>query len=103
MTTPKLIFGAGLFTKDQGYNSVNDVEPWLEVLLESKHLVSEIDTALLYQPSEEYLGRLQFGSHFAISTKLPGVAKPDQPATKATVIAQTNESLSKLGVEQVAC
>lgn len=64
-STPKLIFGAGLFTKDNGYKSAEDVKPWLYILLESKAkgLVGAIDTAAAYQQSEEYLGRLDFGLH----------------------------------------
>ncbi len=94
MAAPKLIFGAVLFTKDHGANSAEDVKPWLEALLESKAkgLVSEIDTAPSYQQSEEYLGQLDFGSHFAIGTKVPGAANPHQPATKETVIAQAKEN-----------
>lgn len=101
MTAPRLIFGAGLFTKDQGFHSIEDVKPWLDALRESKHLVNEIDTSALYMQSEEYLGWLKFGSEFAIGTKLPGLFKPDQLSTKEAVIAQTKESLRKLGVEQV--
>ena len=101
MATPKLILGAGIFTAEQGFKSAEDVRPWLEALRESKHLVNEIDSAYLYQQSEEYLGQLKFGSEFAIDTKLPGQAKPGQLATRKTVISQTRESLDKLGVEQV--
>ncbi|KAI7786124.1 aflatoxin biosynthesis ketoreductase nor-1 [Diaporthe eres] len=56
MSPTKLIFGAGLFTKDQGCNSVDDVNPWLDALVKSKYLVGEIDTSAMYQQSEEYLG-----------------------------------------------
>lgn len=42
----KFIFSAGLFTAAHGFNTVGDVKPWVEVLLESKAkgLVSEFDT-----------------------------------------------------------
>jgi hypothetical protein len=103
MATPKLIFGAGLLNKDHGFDSAEDVKPWLEVLLESKKLVSEVDTSILYRQSEEYLGQLKFGSHFAIATKLPGESKPDELATKETVIAQAKGSLRRLCVYQVFC
>ncbi|KAK7713045.1 hypothetical protein SLS63_012188 [Diaporthe eres] len=99
MSPTKLIFGAGLFTKDQGCNSVDDFKPWLDALVESKHLFDEIDTSAMYQQSEEYLGHLNFGAHFGIGTKLPG--QFGLPATKETVIAQAKASLSKLGVEKV--
>lgn len=101
MSPTKLIFGAGLFTKDQGCNSIDDAKPWLDALVESKHLVSEINTSAMYQQSEEYLGQLKFGSQFAIDTKLPGQFGP--PATKETIIAQAKASMSRLGVEKVRC
>lgn len=105
MAIPKLVFGANLFTKDNGFKSAEDVKPWFDALLESKAkgLVSEIDTAAAYQQSEEYLGRLEFGSSFALATKVPGGSSPQQPATKEAVIAQAKESLSKLRVKQVIC
>lgn len=99
MSPTKLIFAAVLFTKDQGCNSVGDFKPCLDTLFEIKHLVSEINTSAMYQQSEEYLGQLNFGSQFAIETKLPGQFGP--PATKETVIAQAKASLSKLGVYKV--
>ncbi|KAG6355035.1 hypothetical protein INS49_004116 [Diaporthe citri] len=103
MPAPKLIFGAGLFTKDYGYNSAEDVKPWLDVLLDNKAkgLVNEIDTAAAYQQSEGYLGELKFPSHFEIGTKVFGGANPAQPATKDAVVAQAKDSLSKLGVQQI--
>lgn len=101
MTTPKLIFGGGNFIDNFGINSVEDAKPWVDVLLETKHLVSDIDTSALYGRSEEYIGQLNLGSHFSIATKLPGQARPDQLSTKETVIAQTKERLSKLNVDKV--
>lgn len=99
-TPPKLIFGAGLFTKDNGINSAEDVKRWLEILLQNKPLVNEVDTAFVYQTSEGFLGELQFPSQFAIGTKLPGGISP-QPSSKEVIIAQAKESLRKLGAEQV--
>jgi aflatoxin B1 aldehyde reductase len=101
MTAPKLIFGAGLFTPDNGYKSVEDVKPWLEALLENKDQIAEVNTGVLYQTSQEYLGKLGFGSHFAISTLIPGGAHPAQPATKDAVIAQTDNCLLTLGINQL--
>lgn len=103
MATLKLIFGAGMFTKVHGFNSADDVKPWLDALLENKAkgLVTEVDTAAAYQQSEGFLGQLKFGSHFAIGTKLFGGSRPDQPSTKENVIAQAKESLAKLHVNQV--
>ena len=98
MAAPKLVFGAGLFTKDHGFNSNEDVKPWLDVLLDNKAkgLVNEIDTAAAYQQSEGYLGELKFPSLFEIGTKVFGGAHPAQPPTKDAVITQAKDSLSKV-------
>lgn len=103
MAAVKLIFGAGMFVKDHGCNSAEDVKPWLDTLLENKAkgLVNEVDTAAAYQQSEIYLGELNFGSHFAIGTKLFGGSNPHQPSTKDNVIAQAKESLARLKISQV--
>lgn len=101
MAPTQLIFGAGSFVPDFDIKSAEDAQPWLDVLLKTKDLVSGIDTSSLYRSSEDFLGQLRFGSHFAIGTKLPGEARPDQLSTKETVIAQTKERLSKLHMEQV--
>ena len=101
--TPKLIFGAGMFTTEFGYKTADDVKPWLDAVLDSKAqgLVSEVDTAAAYQQSEEFLGQLQWGEHLAIGTKVFGGAHPQLSSTKEGVIAQAEESLRKLGVKQV--
>lgn len=103
MVVLKLIFGAGMFTKAHGFNSPEDVKPWLDVLLENKSrgLITEVDTAAAYKDSEVFLGQLKFGSHFAIGTKLPGGSRPDQASTKKNVISQAKESLTKLDINQV--
>lgn len=103
MAAVKLIFGAGMFTKDHGFNSAEDVKPWLDTLQENKTkgLVNEIDTAAAYQQSEVYLGQLNFGSHFAIGTKLFGGSNPYQPSTRDNIIAQAKDSLAKLKISQV--
>ncbi|KAI1880168.1 hypothetical protein JX265_001789 [Neoarthrinium moseri] len=102
MSAPKIYFGAGLFSKDQGYNSVEEIKPWLAVLSESKSIISSIDTAVTYRECEEWLGQLkvdaQFG--FPIDTKLTGGPHPALVATKDNIIAQARESLSKTGAKQ---
>lgn len=102
MSTPTLLFGTSLFSSDQGFKSAQDVEPWLDAILESKHSISGLDSAIGHRECEEYLGQLKAGSHLAISTKLPGGAHPVMAATKENVIAQARESLRILGVEHVS-
>ncbi|ETS86724.1 hypothetical protein PFICI_00552 [Pestalotiopsis fici W106-1] len=102
MSAPKIFFGAGLFNKNHGYNSADDIKPWLEPLLESKDIISGIDSAVAYQECEEWLGQIKLGSQygFSIDTKLSGGGHPALVATKENVIAQAKESLSKIGIEQ---
>ncbi|KAI1870440.1 uncharacterized protein JN550_005368 [Neoarthrinium moseri] len=102
MSAPKIYFGAGLFSKDQGYNSAEEIKPWLAVLSESKNIISSIDTAVAYRECEEWLGQLKVDtqSGFPIDTKLTGGVHPALVATKVNVIAQARESLSKTGAKQ---
>lgn len=101
-TTPKLIFGAGQFTKEHGHPTAESIKPWLEALLKTKDLAGEIDTAAAYPESEQYLGECGFGSRgFILGTKIRGGANPMQKATKESVIAQGKECLTKLCVDQV--
>ncbi|KAF7539436.1 hypothetical protein G7054_g2173 [Neopestalotiopsis clavispora] len=81
MSAPKIYFGAGLFMRDQGYNSGEDIKPWLAPLLESKDIICGMTA-----PSS--MVKLTGGGH---STLL---------STKENVIAQANESLTKLGIKQ---
>ncbi|ROW03047.1 hypothetical protein VMCG_05701 [Cytospora schulzeri] len=103
MSSPKIYFGAGLFAKERGYNSAEDIKPWLDVLMESKDILGGIDSAVTYRECEEWLGELKIGSQYGIpvATKLTGGAHPALVATKDNVIAQARESLSKIGVEQL--
>lgn len=99
----KIFFGAGLFSKDQGFKSAEDVRSWLDALVESKNIISGIDSAVAYRECEEWLGQPKAGSQygFPIATKLTGGAHPALVAAKDKVIAQAKESLSKLGVEEL--
>ncbi|KJK79326.1 hypothetical protein H634G_04917 [Metarhizium anisopliae BRIP 53293] len=101
MAAPKIYFGTVLFNADQGYKSAEDVKPWLDALLESKDAISGVDTAVAFRECQDYLGQLNFASHFSISTKVTGGAHPMLTATKDNVLAQAKDCLNKLGVEQV--
>ncbi|KAI1332151.1 putative aldehyde reductase [Xylariaceae sp. FL0255] len=57
----KLIFSAGLFTDDNGYNSGKDTRPWLKALQETKDLTSEsldklhlkqVDISFMHNPDK---------------------------------------------------
>ncbi|ROV96064.1 hypothetical protein VPNG_09125 [Cytospora leucostoma] len=103
MSAPKIFFGAGLFSKEHGHNSAEDIKPWLDALVESKNIISGIDSAVAYRDCEEWLGQLRVGSQYGlpIDTKLSGGAHPALVATKDNVITQARESLRQIGVDQI--
>jgi aflatoxin B1 aldehyde reductase len=104
MSTPKIFFGAGLFSKDQGFSSAEDIEPWFDALSEYKEIISGIDSAVAYRECETWLGQAQIGPKygFPVDTKLTGGAHPTLVATKENVISQGRESLQKIGVKQIS-
>lgn len=104
MSMPRVYFGAGLLAKEHGYNSAEEVRPWLDVLLDNKDIISGLDSAAAYHECEQWLGQLNVGSQygFPVVTKLPGGFHPVQVSNKETVIAQAKESLNKLGIKQVS-
>lgn len=104
MGMPRIYFGAGLLAKDHGYNSAEEVRPWLDALLDNKDIISGLDSAAAYYECEQWLGQLNVGSQygFPVMTKLPGGFHPVQVSNKENVIAQAKESLNKLGIKQVS-
>lgn len=103
MSMMRIDFGAGVFMPDLGFESADDVRPWLDLLLESKDIANGLDSAVAYGECEEWLGQLNVGSQygFAVSTKLPGGVHPTQVSNKENILAQARHSLSKVGVKQV--
>lgn len=100
----RIDFGAGIFLKEQGFTSADDVRPWLDLLLENNDVVNGLDSAVAYDECEEWLGQLNVGSQygFRVSTKLPGGIHPTQVSSKENILAQARYSLSKVGVKQVS-
>jgi hypothetical protein len=100
----KIYFGAGVFMKDLGFTSAEDVKPWLDALLENKGIINGLDSAVAYCDCEVWLGQLDVGSQygFPVSTKLPGGVHPFLVSNKENILAQARESLSKVGVKQVS-
>jgi len=92
-SAPAIVFGAaGIFS--------NDIETrdGLFSTLE-KHHVKEIDTAIIYNRSEEVLGQIGAPKKFIISTKAPGFA-PGK-LSKQSVLEGIDTSLKLLGVSRV--
>ncbi|KAJ7174871.1 aldehyde reductase [Mycena filopes] len=100
MTTkspPKLVFG-GSFGPG---NSFPDEESIARVytLLEAAG-VDKIDTARLYGPSEEWLGKTGAGTRFALDSKTPGGFVPGV-STGETIPQHAKETVERLMVDQV--
>ncbi|KAJ5363606.1 uncharacterized protein N7496_009319, partial [Penicillium cataractarum] len=98
MANLQLIFGGATFLDDIGRPSLESVKNMLDKLQE--HDVKSIDTATIYDKSEELLGQAHAAHRFAIGTKYPGGFLP-QPGTKDTLLASAADSLAKLQTGQV--
>jgi aryl-alcohol dehydrogenase-like predicted oxidoreductase len=61
--------------------------------------IKDLDTAYIYAGSEQALGDIGAAKAYAIHTKAPGFAPGSQK--KDSIIATANESLKRLGVDQV--
>lgn len=99
MTGAKLVFGAALLSSAGGFQSAEDIKPFLDTIEEVG--IKTIDTAQIYNESEPWLGENNASSRFIIDTKHPGGAIPTTPATKDVIIADGKESLKKLATNQV--
>lgn len=62
--------------------------------------IDHLDTAQIYGPSQELLGKYGAGQHFVIDTKAPGGFSPGSVAPD-TLIANAKKSLETLKVKQV--
>ncbi|KAJ7174843.1 NADP-dependent oxidoreductase domain-containing protein [Mycena filopes] len=97
-SAPKLVFGG--FAIGPG-DSFKDEESIAEVytLLEAAG-VDTIDTARLYGPSEEWMGKTGAGTRFIIDSKTPGGFTPGG-STSETIPQHAKETLERLRVDQV--
>ena len=101
----QVVFGGAEFgTKDPRSFIASDEGALRVFEVLKKHNALHIDTARLYGASEEALGRLQAGtSHgFTIDTKWCGGLAGGKPcSSKEQIIADTQDSLAKLGLSKV--
>ncbi|KAL2811363.1 Aldo/keto reductase [Aspergillus granulosus] len=98
MATVQLIFGGGSFLNDISNPSLADVESTLDKLHELQ--IKNIDTAVIYDNSEEYLGQSHASHRFAISTKYPCGFLPNG-SSKEDLLSSAEESLRKLQTDQL--
>lgn len=92
----KVVFG-GAAINPQKYTSAEQVEELLQLL--KKEGVSTIDTARLYQGSEELIGSAASHGDFIIDTKVLGGFKPGS-VTKNAVVSDVQNSLDRVKIDQ---
>jgi aflatoxin B1 aldehyde reductase len=95
MAIKAVLGGAGILPPK--YPTDNDVKALFDAI--KKVGVTTIDTARLYGPSEEIIGRIPGHEDFVIDTKLKGGFGPGS-VTKENVIADSEDSLKKVGIKQ---
>lgn len=93
-----IVYGAAPLGNGDPFSTPEDVEKLYSVLL--KHNVQEIDTAQLYEESENKLGETKAGQRFTLQTKWAGGYYPGW-ATHENMVNSAKESMKKLGVKQV--
>lgn len=93
-----IVYGAAPVGNSDPFSTAEDVEKLYSVLL--KHNVKEIDTAQLYEESENKLGETRAGERFTLQTKWAGGYYPGW-ATHENIVNSATESMKKLGVKQV--
>ncbi|KAJ7174842.1 NADP-dependent oxidoreductase domain-containing protein [Mycena filopes] len=97
-SAPKLVFGgfpigpAGSFKDEESIAQVY-------TLLEAAG-VDTIDTARLYGPSEEWMGKTAAGTRFTIDSKTPGGFTPGV-STGETIPQHAKETVERLMIDQV--
>ncbi|RAH69948.1 aldo/keto reductase family protein [Aspergillus aculeatinus CBS 121060] len=94
----QLIYGGGSFISEVSNPSLSDVQATLNQL--HSHGIRAIDTAPIYDRSEELLGQAHAADRFALATKFPGGFLPE-PATEEVLLAAAEESLRKLQTDQI--
>ena len=98
-----IVFGSAAFGSRPHckVQSAGSARPFLDAL--ERHGVGTVDTAQLYQGSEEILGEAGAGDRFVIDTKDPGgLARDGRAATTSDGVREGLEtSLAKLKVGRV--
>lgn len=101
MSGIQIVFGSAAFGS-RPHSKVKDAasaQPFLDAL--DRHGITTIDTAQLYQGSEEILGQASAGDKFILDTKDPGGFMPDRAATSDAIRKDLEGSLAKLKAKQV--
>lgn len=99
MASIKIIWGGGSIMDEVSYPTLESINEVLDVL-QAKG-IKTIDTAKLYNNSEELLGELHADSRFTIDSKYPGGFGPE-PSTPESFVTTLNESLALLQTDQVS-
>lgn len=96
----KIIWGGASIMNEAAYPTLESIEEALDIL--QSNGIKTIDTAKIYNNSEELLGKVHADSRFTIDSKYPGGFSPD-PSTPESLVTSLNESLARLQTGQVSC
>ncbi|KGO77324.1 Aldo/keto reductase [Penicillium italicum] len=94
----KIIWGAGSIMDEVSYPTLESINEVLNIL-QAKG-IKTLDTAKIYNNSEELLGKLHADSRFILDSKYPGGFSPE-PSTPESFATALNESLARLQTDQL--
>ncbi|KGO41267.1 Aldo/keto reductase subgroup [Penicillium expansum] len=94
----KIIWGAGSIMDEVSYPTLESINEVFDIL-QAKGITT-LDTAKIYNNSEEQLGKLHAESRFTIDSKYPGGFSPE-PSTPESFNTILNESLAHLQTNQL--
>ncbi|KAJ5959934.1 Aldo/keto reductase subgroup [Penicillium vulpinum] len=98
MADIKIIWGGASIMDEVAYPTLESINEVLDIL-EAKG-IKHIDTAKLYNNSEELLGKIHADSRFTIDSKYPG-GFSSEPSTPDSFLADLNRSLALLQTDQL--
>lgn len=98
MSKIKVLIGGGILNRGSEFEDPAVLKATIELL--ETHNINEIDSAMIYDGSEIFIGRMGLGvKGFKIDTKTPGGWQPGS-STRDGVVRNIKESLGKLQVKK---
>ncbi|CAI7588789.1 unnamed protein product [Penicillium crustosum] len=94
----KIVWGGASIMDEVAYPTLESINEVLDILQSND--IKTIDTAKIYNNSEELLGKVHADSRFTIDSKYPGGFSPD-PSTPESLVTSLNESLARLQTNQL--
>ncbi len=89
--------GGGFGNPGRGFETTEELTELFKALKDGG--CSHIDTAALYGPSEETLGKVKAGDQFILDTKMKGGFGGNGHSTKENILAEAENSKKMLGCD----